>query len=62
MTFGMALFLVLLQDGSRGHLLGTPFVATGSLGALLDVFVLALLLLADPAKMFASWHSDLQSA
>jgi hypothetical protein len=61
-TFAMALFLVLLQDGSRSHFFCPPFVAAGPLSALLDVFVLALLLLTDPAKMLASWHSDLRYA
>ena len=60
MAFSVALFLVLLQDGSRSHFLGSAFVAPGPLRFPFDVLVLALLLLADSTKMFASWHSSLR--
>src|SRR2546427_12176472 len=54
---GSALFLpVLLHYGARGDLLGALAVASGTLGGLFDVFVLALLFRAAPSEMSFDCH------
>src|SRR5205823_641020 len=54
------LLLVLLHDGSRRDFLGALAVAAGFFGALLDVLVLALLLLANASQMLLLGHRRLR--
>jgi hypothetical protein len=55
-AFLMAFPFVLLHHGSRGDFFGPLAVASRPLRALLDVFVLALLLAAHASKMFSPGH------
>ncbi len=56
MALGVSFFVMLFHHGARGDFLRAFAVASGMLGAFLDVFVLALFLGADAAEMFSSWH------
>jgi len=57
-SFGVALFFVLLHDGPGGNFFGSAAVAPGFLRALFYVFILTLFFGADPAKMLLSWHES----
>lgn len=52
----VALLLVLFQHRARSHFLGPFSVTAGPLSAIFDVFVLALLLLANSSYAFLSRH------
>jgi hypothetical protein len=56
LALAVALSLVLLHHCSRRHFLGTFAVAAGRFSLLLNVFVLALFLWPNAAKMPSFWH------
>src|SRR5713101_8646533 len=57
-AFLVPFVFMLLQHGARGDLFCALAIATRFLGGFLDVFILALLFLTNPAHMLFSRHSD----